>query len=131
MSRWLLALGLIVCLSSSVMAQSPATIDGPRALKPATPLAKTIEGIRAEARAQVADLQVRLRTAKGQEQLDLMRQVQQIKTNAQIQVLETILVDARAKHDDRRIKDAELALDNLRHPEKYRTAAPARVTADR
>ncbi len=81
-----------------------------------------VEAMRAELLELSRDLQAEL---DPDSRAGINRDVGQVKKDFQLQHMETGLAIARLNEDERRVVEFELALDQVRHPEKYRPERPA------
>ena len=117
---------------SGAAIEDPAT--APRA--PMTPLEQAINAIRQQAAEQITLLSQQLAEAQQDPARteELVTQIEQVKFQAEIAVVQVIVEDARAAGDEARLVEAEDLLDRLQNPEKYvtppnpveRPAPPAR-----
>ncbi|MFH1845329.1 MAG: hypothetical protein ABIF77_19265 [bacterium] len=91
--------------------------------RPLTELEQEIDQIRqvAQERLQALTEQLAGLDAGSDPAAEIRRQVAEIKQQAEIDVLEAIIADARIRGETERLAEAELALDRLQHPEKYKT----------
>jgi len=126
---------LLLVLATAAGGEEPAVttgagavIEGETASDPSvavqrelSPLEQTIAAIRetAEVRVQALADRLALAPAGSDEALAIQAEMRQVKTGTEVAIVQAILADAREKGETDRITEAEQALDQMLHPEKY------------
>lgn len=113
---------LSIILTSVVFAQTQKTVQkSQRQLRLENE--SQVQAVHKEARQKIENLELRIRNlADRSQEIELQKEIEKIKSEAEIDALKLRLEFYKAKGDSKTANEIEVGLDKLQNPEKFRPA---------